>query len=86
VRFRLNDVEQQAQLPALVGFVDSSAGHPEISVYATNDETPLILARIAQDGWVTIGITKRFTELTGQPWHGDQPDHAVVVEVQEKLF
>jgi hypothetical protein len=86
VRYRLSETDHRAPLPPLITFIDSSAGQPEVSVYAVDDETPLILARIAQDGWVTIGITKRFTQLTGQPWHGEQPEHAVVVEVQEKLF
>jgi general secretion pathway protein N len=86
VRYRLGDANNNARLPAMVGFIDSSAGQPEVSVYAVEDETPLILARLAADGWITIGITKRFTHMTGQPWHGDQPEHAVVVEVQEKLF
>jgi hypothetical protein len=85
-RYRLGDAEHVANLPPMVGFIDTVAGQPELAVYAVDDETPLILARLAADGWLTIGITKRFTQLTAQPWHGDQPEHAVVVEVQEKLF
>jgi hypothetical protein len=70
----------------LVGFLDSSSGQPEMSVYQSNDETPLMLARISRDGLATIGITKQFTKLLGEPWPGNEPDHAVVLEVGEKLF
>jgi hypothetical protein len=86
VHYRLGSSGYDARLPPMIAFIDSSAGQPEMSVYAVEDETPLMLARMADDGWITIGVTKRLTQMTGQPWHGDQPEHAVVVEVQEKLF
>jgi glycine cleavage system H lipoate-binding protein len=45
-----------------------------------------MLAKVAQDGMATVGITKQFTKMLGEPWPGGEPDHAVVLEVGEKLF
>ncbi len=86
IHYRLSGRDFSVTLPALVGFVDSSTGQPEMSVYQPTDETPLLLARAGQDGIVTVGITKQFTKLLGEPWPGSEPDHAVVLEVGEKLF
>jgi hypothetical protein len=47
---------------------------------------PLMLGKVAQDGMATVGITKQFTKMLGEPWPGGEPDHAVVLEVGEKLF
>jgi len=86
VSYRLGNVTHRVSLPPLTGFIDSAAGQPEMTAYEANHDTPLLLARIGADGWVTIGITKRFTQLLGQPWTGSDADHAVVLEVQEQLF
>ena len=86
VDYTLSGHVHHVTLPPLVGFVDSSSGQPEISVYQVNDKMPLLLARITPDGLATIGITKQFTKMLGEPWPGSEPDHAVVLEVGEKLF
>jgi len=86
IDYALSGREHHVTLPPLVGFVDSSSGQPEISVYQVNDKMPLLLARITQDGLATVGITKQFTKMLGDPWPGSEPDHAVVLEVGEKLF
>ena len=86
IDYRLSGRDHRAQLPALVGFIDSSSGQPEISVYQVDDRMPLMLAKISQDGLATVGITKQFTKMLGEPWPGGEPDHAVVLEVGEKLF
>jgi Type II secretion system (T2SS), protein N len=86
VSYRLGNVTHRTVLPPLSGFIDSRAGKPEMTAYEADHDTPLMFARVAEDGWVTIGITKRFTQLLGQPWTGSDADHAVVLEVQEQLF
>jgi hypothetical protein len=86
VAYRLSGRDHRVALPKLVGFIDSSAGGPSITVHQVDDKTPLLIGRIAQDGLATIGITKQFTQLLGEPWPGGEPDHAVVLEVGEKLF
>jgi Type II secretion system (T2SS), protein N len=86
VSYRLSGRDHRVTLPQLIGFIDSSSGQPEISVYQVDDKMPLMLAKVAQDGMATVGITKEFTKMLGEPWPGGEPDHAVVLEVGEKLF
>jgi hypothetical protein len=86
VRYTLGGRTSESALPPLTGFVDSTAGHPQMTVYATDDATPLLLARVTADGMASVGITKQFTKRVGQPWPGGDEDHAVVLEVSEDLF
>lgn len=86
VQYRLSNVTHNITLPELVAYVETPATGPSATVYARNDDTPLLLASIQPDGWVSIGVTRRFTELVGQPWVGTQSPQTVVMEVQEKLF
>ncbi len=86
IGYRLSGRDHRVALPPLVGFIDSSSGQPEISVYQVDDKMPLMLAKVAQDGMATVGITKQFTKMLGEPWPGGEPDHAVVLEVGENLF
>lgn len=86
VSYRLGNTTRRANLPPLVAYLESPATGPSATVYAAGDDTPLMLASVQADGWVSIGVTRRFTELVGQPWSGSQPPSAVIMEVQEKLF
>jgi len=86
IAYRLSGRDHQIELPPLVGFLDSATGDPEMTVYQIDAKMPLLLARVTQDGLATMGITKQFTKLLGEPWPGGEPDHAVVLEVGEKLF
>jgi len=86
VSYRLSGLDHRVTLPPLIGFIDSSSSQPEISVYQVDDKMPLMLGKVGADGMATVGITKQFTKMLGQPWPGGEPDHAVVLEVGEKLF
>ena len=86
VAYRLSGRDHHIELPPLVGFLDSATGEPEMTVYQIDAKMPLLLARVTREGLATIGITKQFTKLLGEPWPGGEPDHAVVLEVGEKLF
>ncbi len=86
VTYRLSGRRYETRLPPIVGYIDTIDGKPEITTYRENDDTPLILASIDRDGWLTLGITRAFTRLAAQPWPGSEPDHAVVLEVEEKVF
>jgi len=86
VAYVLGGRSHRAALPALSGFIDSSSGYPQMTAYAVDDATPLLLAYVTGDGMASVGITKRFTQLVGQPWAGNEPDHAIVLEVAEKVF
>jgi len=86
VAYVLGGRSHRTRLPALAGFIDSSSGYPQMTTYAVDDSTPLLLAHVMPDGMASIGITRRFTRLVGQPWAGNEPDHAIVLEVAEKVF
>ena len=59
---------------------------PVAVAYATGESTPLLQAALTGNGFARIGVTKYLTRLLGQPWPGGDPDHAVVLEVEEQVF
>jgi len=86
VNYRSSGIVRRVVLPPLVGSLDSPSGRPTLTVSQTGDKTPLLIGHLTEDGVASIGITKQFTKLLAQPWPGSEPDHAVVLEVGEKLF
>jgi hypothetical protein len=86
VNYRLSGRNQRVDLPPLHGVLDSSSGQPTLTATQIGDTTPLLVGQVAEDGMASIGTTKQFTKMLGQPWPGSEPDHAVVLEVGEKLF
>ena len=86
VRYRMANQRHQRELPALLGKLQTTEGIPSITIRSEMEDTPLLQARLDNDGWVHIGITKRFTQLVGQPWRGNESDAAIVMEVSEKLL
>ncbi|SVC08587.1 uncharacterized protein METZ01_LOCUS261441, partial [marine metagenome] len=76
VQYHMSNQRFQRELPALLGELQMVEGIPSMTVRSETDDTPLIRARLDDDGWVHIGITKRFTHLIGQPWQGNEPDPA----------
>lgn len=59
---------------------------PEAVAYATGGSTPLLHGALKADGYARIGVTKYLTRILGQSWPGGDPDHAVVLEVEEQVF
>jgi hypothetical protein len=59
---------------------------PEAIAFAEGDSTPLLMAELQSNGFAKIGVTKYLTKLLGNPWPGGDPDHAVVLEVEEQVF
>jgi len=95
IQYRLSGLNHELSLPAMQGELGYENRSPNMRVFEQNENsvtsgqkppTPLILGNLDQNGWISIGITKKFTELLNQPWPGSEPDHAVVLEVQEKLL
>jgi hypothetical protein len=70
-------------LPPL--FADLGPG-PEAIAYAEGEPTPLLVAALKPDGFATVGVTKRLTEILGNPWPGGDPGYKVVLEVEEQVF
>ena len=87
VRYTLSGLRGEATLPPLVAYLDlNDDNEPQATVFAQNDQTPLLIASLSRDGFAKVGISKRFTQLLNNTWPGSDPDHHIVVQVEEKLF
>lgn len=83
VRYVLSGRPNAGTLPPLAANLGDGL---ETVVIPQEGQTPLLHARILPNGFVRIGITKLLTRMMGNPWPGPQPDHEVVLEVEERLF
>ena len=83
VRYRLSGNMHNSVLPPMTA--DLGPGAAAVA-YATGESTPLLQAALSDNGFVRLGVTKYLTRLLGQPWPGGDPDHAVVLEVEEQVF
>jgi hypothetical protein len=83
LRYRLSGKLYDSALPAMTA--DLGPG-PVAVAYATGESTPLLHAALTSDGFARFGVTKYLTRILGQPWPGGDPDHAVVLEVEEQVF
>ncbi|MCZ6709903.1 MAG: type II secretion system protein N [Gammaproteobacteria bacterium] len=83
VRYTLSGRTLTSELPPMVAYLGERA---EATVFEQNGQTPLIRAELMENGFAKIGITKLLTKLLDNPWPGANPDHAVVLEVEEQIF
>jgi len=73
-------------LPPLSGMLETVGAAPAITVLGAGIEAPLLHIRLGPDGWLDIGVTKMLTKMAGFPWPGNEPDHAIVIDVSERLI
>lgn len=86
VRYRLAGEHYQMVLPPLAGMLETVNAEPTLTVFAQGVDAPLLHIRLGADGWLNIGVTKKLTKMAGFPWPGNEPDHAIVIDVSERLF
>ena len=86
VRYRLAGERYQLDLPPLAGMLETVNAEPTLTVFAQEIDAPLLHVRLGADGWLSIGVTKQLTTMAGLPWPGNEPDHAIVMDVSERLF
>ena len=86
VRYRLAGEHYRMVLPPLAGVLESLDAQPALTVFAQGIDIPLLHVRLGADGWLSIGVTKKMTEMAGFPWPGNDPDNAIVIDVSERLF
>lgn len=85
--YRLSGRNHDTALPAMVAEVRTVDGEHTLDAKLADDSTaPLIMARLKPNGWIEIGVTRRFTTLAGMPWPTPGDDDAVVLTVEEQLF
>jgi hypothetical protein len=70
-------------LPEMTGYLGPAV---TAVVYQTGKQTPLLDMALQPNGYGRIGVTKLLTKLLGKPWPGNDPDYAVVLEVEEQVF
>ena len=83
IQYRLSGNVHNSVLPPMTA--DLGPG-PVAVAYANGESTPLLHAAMGDNGFARIGVTKYLTRILGQPWPGGDPDHAVVLEVEEQVF
>lgn len=86
VRYRLAGVHYQMVLPPLSGMLETVDAEPTLTVFGRGVDAPLLSIRLGADGWLNVGVTKKLTIMAGSPWPGNEPDHAIVIDVSERLF
>lgn len=83
IRYTLSGILHTSALPAVIANLGPGA---EAVANAVGEPTPLLTAALQTDGYARFGVTKYLTRLLGEPWPGGDPDHAVVLEVEEQVF
>ena len=86
VRYRLSGEHYRMVLPPLAGVLESVDAEPALTVFGEGVDAPLLHVRLDADGWLNIGVTKKLTKMAGNPWPGNEPDHAIVIDVSERLL
>lgn len=87
VSYRLAGTDFDVNLPAMDAAVSTpKGGWPMLEVTEQETSALLMTGRLTPTGSAAIGITRGLTRLTGQLWPGSEPDHAVVLEVEEQLI
>ena len=86
VRYRLSGEYYQMVLPPLSGVLEAVDAQPALTVFGEGVSAPLLHIRLGADGWLDIGVTKMLTRMAGFPWPGNEPDHAIVIDVSERLI
>ena len=85
VRYILSGILSESFLPKMRANLSAPEQKPTAEVFAEGEPIRLMQAQVTDNGFVKIGITKMFTKLLNRPWPGSDPDHAVVLEVEEQL-
>ena len=86
--YRLSGQSHDVDFPPLAGELAAPDGEPRLAVFLRREPgaKPLLSARLDNDGWLHISVTRRFTRLAGKPWPGAGEDDDVVVTVSEQVL
>lgn len=87
IRYILSGTTQDVVLPELFAQLSiNKNGDPQAMVFTKKQQEPLLIATLTADGFAKVALTKQFTKILNNPWPGSDPDHAIVIEVEEKLY
>lgn len=83
VTYQLAGTRSTGELPEMTALLGPG---PEATVFPSGGQTPLLQAELKRNGFARVGVTKLLTKMLNTPWPGADPDHAVVLEVEEQVF
>ncbi len=87
VNYRLAGSDFSISMPPVLAQITTLTNEwPKLEVTEQATGALLMTGRLTPTGSAAIGVTRGLTRLTGQPWPGSEPDHAVVLEVEEQLI
>lgn len=85
-RYTLSGLTREVLLPAMSAYLEYADGTAQATAYTGESDIPLIIAGPGAPGFFKVSITKHFTKLLRSPWPGSDPDHTVVLEVEQQLY
>lgn len=83
IEYVLSGQRSESVLPALEAILNAPAS---AIVRALGENVPMMEIAFTAQGSITIGLTKFFTKLLGRSWPGRDPDHTIVLVVEEQFF
>ena len=88
VRYRLGNRLANQRLAPMNAVVQGDMANPEgITAEVFGQESyPLLKLALLPDGHAKVSITQRLTEIVGAPWPGSEPDHELVLVVEQAVF
>jgi hypothetical protein len=83
VRYVLSGQLSESTLPEM----NADLSDP-LQATVTTPEEPIHLleAELTATGFIKIGMTKMLTKMLHRPWPGSDPDHAIVLVVEEQIL
>ncbi len=73
-------------MPALRGELRTQDGAPTLDVSLSDSQETVMQITLNSEGWAEFKMTKRFLEVAGFPWQGNQSPETYVLVVSEQLF
>ena len=83
IEYVLSGQRSKSVLPAMEVILNAPAS---ATVRALGARVPMMEIAFTAQGSVAIGLTKMFTKLLGRSWPGRDPDHTIVLVVEEQFF
>lgn len=84
--YRLSGQSYDVEFPPLDAELHTVADGIRLQATEAHGGAPLLTARLDGEGWLHVGVTRRFTHLAGKPWPGGGGEDEVVVTVSERVL
>ena len=84
--YSLSGVDYDVVMPPLTGNLSTVGDAYVLDVRMDDSQAPVMTARLTRGGTVSVGVTRRFLDLAGNPWPIAGDPDAVVITVEEQLI